>query len=1566
LGSASTFTSGLITFNYTVVATGGVTGYTSPVTGLPKDHIIADILHNPTDSPQTVTYTVVPISPTGCAAGPIKTIVITVNPTPQVIPGTPAQTICNDGTVNVILGSPSTFTTGVITFNYTVTATGGVTGFTTPLTGLLKDHVIADVLHNPTDSPQTVTYIIVPISPTGCPAGPAKVVVITINPTPQVVPGTLAQTICNDGSTNISLGSPSTFTSGVITFNYTVAATGGVTGFTTPVTGLPKGHVITDVLHNPTDSPQTVTYTIVPLSPTGCPAGPVKIVVITVNPTPQVISSTLNQTICNDAATSITLASPSIFTSGLITFNYTVTATGGVTGFTTPVTGLPRNFIISNVLHNPTNVPQTVTYTIVPVSPTGCASGPIKTVVITVNPTPQVNPSTLAQTICNDGTTSITLASPSIFSNGPIKFNYTVIATGGVTGFVTPVTGLPKDFVISDILHNPTDSPQTATYTIVPVSPTLCTAGPAKVVIVTINPTPRIFPIPSNSTQCDSLTTNIRLQSPSVFTAGLVTFKYTVTTTGSVSGYTTPVSGMGNNQIIGDKLINNTDHYQTVTYRIVPVSPAGCIDGVARDISIIVNPTPKVIPSNNFPAICYIGTLNGAPVNTQIVLNSPTVMTSGTIKFDYTVTVTGGPGVIVGNTAPASNLSTGYTINLAYQNNSAVLQSVYYSITPKVDNAICVPGRTVKSEVKVHAQPLQNIIVTKPLTCTGGAGLAALRAVISQGADPYHVDWRGPVGYHKVDSLDIANLSSGKYVITVIDNLGCNRSDSLSIVPVTARPYISPTQLNPGNYHVSCINATDGEILVSVTGGITPPYNYWVIKNDIDTLYNGIFTNNLSFADPTTYRYYTNLGAGSYTLVTRDVNGCENFTRIVFRVPPVIVPVFNKSTYAGGYNISCKGYNDGSVWVQSITGARGSYLYRWFTFDGNIPGPDNTNRIDNITAGKYYLETSDSYYPTCVKIDSITITQPDGMNLSGSVLSKSPDGNYNISCNGSVDGSISMTIAGGSGNYLFSWTGPSGYAANTKDITGLKTGTYTCLVKDLNGCTLVPSPTFTLTEPLPLVINPPIKSISNDGAYNINCYGANTGTINIAVSGGSIGNYKYVWSTTNGSGIINGQKDQTSLTAGTYHLVVSDLNNCVTSADISLTQPPDFVAKLTRTNITCQSPGFNNGSINLTVTGGIAPYSYLWSNGEITEDLIGLIPGDYEVTVTDFNGCIKKVSTRIDLPPALTYTRNISNFNGFNISCNGMANGFISIDPTTGVAPFVYSWTGPNGFTSSVKNISDLIAGQYQLQLVDSNQCKASEIFNLTEPGKLGMTFSLPSSTAGGFNINCAGDNTGYIDIEPVNQVSTVDYLWEDGIFGKTRTNLLAGNYSIIITDANNCHASAVVTLTQPDSLKIVFDITPPFCPDKPDGVILTSVSGGVKGADYFYRWADNSTNRNLSNVTRGFYKITVTDLNGCIAKDSVKVDPINETCLVLPKAFSPNGDLINDVWNIGMKELYPKMEVKIFNRWGESVWRSEKGYPIPWDGKSNGAQLPIDSYHYVIDLHNGSRPIIGNVTIVR
>ena len=1400
---------------------------------------------------------------------------------------------------------------------------------------------------------------------------------IWFEPTPAI--SASDEIICNNTFTNIL---PTTLTSPRygVRYVWNVSDPSGLIIGEMPSVGngYKIGRAIKQSLNNTGDTPNEIIYTLTPYtifadSSLHCIGNPIDIHVW-VEPTPQATIVTTTPIVCNGSNISVTINSPTVTTTSAdLSYVVAVTSTdaahlGGTAsiGFTKVKTDLPFTFI--GTLTNSSDAFITVTYTVTP-KLNGCSDGPPQSVIVKVEPTPQATIVTTTPIVCNGSNISVTINSPTVTTTSA-DLSYVVAVTstdaahlGGTAsiGFTKVKTDLPFTFI--GTLTNSSDAFITVTYT---VTPKLngCSDGPPQSVIVKVEPTPQATIVTTTPIVCNGSNISVTINSPTVTTTS-ADLSYVVAVTSTDAAHLGGTASIGFTKVKTDlpftiigTLTNSGDAFITVTYTVTP-KLNGCSDGTPKTVTVKVNPTPRVIPVNISSlkpdsSICSGGT-------TAIKLTTPTVMTSGGIIFDYSVSVTGS-GVVVGNTSPGVNRTPGYIIAFPYQDNSDTIQSVYYTITPKVDNAICVPGNIVVSEIKLHARPLQSIVVTKPLTCSGGAGLAALRAVISKGANPYQVVWDGPVGYHKVDSLAIANLSSGKYVIKVTDNLGCNRKDSISIVPVTARAYISADVIPPGNYNISCIGSTDGTILVSVTGGITPPYNYWVIKNDLDTLYSGIFTNNLIPSDPTTYRYYNNLGAGSYTLLIQDVNGCLNINRIVFRVPPPIVSVFSKSSHAG-YNISCKGYNNGYASVQT-SGGRGGYTYTWYTFNGNIPGPVNTDRIDNLIAGTYFLETKDVL--GCPKIDSTVVTEPDGLQLSSYQLSESADGNFNISCYGGNDGSITMTISGGSGNNVYFWTGPAGFTATTKDLTGLKAGGYTCLVRDQNGCVLIPSPSFTLTEPSALVMSPPVTSFSTDGAYNINCYGSNTGWINITVSGGSIGTYKYNWSTSNGSGIINGQKDQTLLTAGTYNLVVTDSNKCVITKDITLTQPPVFITQLTPTNITCKSPGFNNGSINLAVTGGVAPYSYLWSNGKVTKDIAGLTPGNYTVTVTDFNGCIKKDSARVDLPPNLNYTKNLSDYNGYGISCNGLANGFIHVDPTTGSAPFVYTWTGPDGFTSATKNISNLIAGQYQLLIVDSNECKASGTFDLTEPGKFGFTFTLPSSTAGGFNINCAGESTGSIDIDPVNQVKTVDYLWADGIFGKTRTDLPAGNYSVIIIDANNCHASSTITITEPDSMKLIFNILSPFCPDKPDGSIGTDVTGGVKGAVYSYRWSDNSSNSNLVNIPEGYYKVTVTDMNGCSIRDSVNVKPINEACLVIPNAISPNGDLINDVWNIGMKELYPSMEVIIFNRWGETIWRSERGYPRPWDGTSNGSSLPIDSYHYIIDLHNGSRPLIGNVTIVR
>ena len=113
-------------------------------------------------------------------------------------------------------------------------------------------------------------------------------------------------------------------------------------------------------------------------------------------------------------------------------------------------------------------------------------------------------------------------------------------------------------------------------------------------------------------------------------------------------------------------------------------------------------------------------------------------------------------------------------------------------------------------------------------------------------------------------------------------------------------------------------------------------------------------------------------------------------------------------------------------------------------------------------------------------------------------------------------------------------------------------------------------------------------------------------------------------------------------------------------------------------------------------------------------------------------------------------------------------------------------------------------------------------------------------------------------------------------------------------------------------------------------------------------------------------YEVAVTDVNLCTVNDTLDLVALNTHCLTIPNAISPNGDVINDVWNLGFVDPYPTMEVIIMNAWGQTLWESEPGYYIPWDGTSNGKLLPIDSYFYIIYLNDDiTEPIAGHVTLI-
>ena len=1022
-----------------------------------------------------------------------------------------------------------------------------------------------------------------------------------------------------------------------------------------------------------------------------------------------------------------------------------------------------------------------------------------------------------------------------------------------------------------------------------------------------------------------------------------------------------PMSGTEYN--IGDVLsgaFENTSNAPiTITFQITPIGP-GTTECTGQPIysSVTVNPKPRIIPF--ISEICYGGSAVISLVSdTELTMPKEDVLEFGYKTYRTDLSVSGFMG-------SQSNVAYGTVISSSYFNSSDTLQSIIYNIVPTFSSALgCLSGDTVSFEAKIHAQPLQNLIITKPLTCDGGSD-ASIQAITSRGAgglDGYYFDWIRTSsdqrhGY-KLDSL--TNGSGGIWTVTVTDSLGCKNERSISVSGAKFDPYMYVPVDPLSGYATSCVSSTDGQIWVMETGYLTgtAPFEYWIVKAGQDT---ASMSNHGYITNRGVFTILTGFDAGIYTLYMRDINGCYNTEtqQVELTAPPEILVTFESKKYTGNFDISCKGYSDGEVWLKTISGGNGGYRYKWTTVNGTITGVDTLDRIENITAGKYYIHITD--IKGCTKIDSIVIVEPPGMTLDSYELSTK--NGSNVSCYGGEDGYINIQISGGTGVYTYQWTGQDGFTSNQRNIAQLKAGVYGSLVRDANGCLLVPAPSFTLIEPPEISVST-TPSVSADGGYNID-YNGGTGSVQVTVTGGASGTYQYIWNTANGSGIVAGQKDQSSLTAGDYFLTVRDINGCEKTERIILTQPNALNLQFITKHITCASSIFNDGAIFLTVSGGVAPYTYVWSNGATTKDISGLTEGEYFVTVTDINGSTVTGSAETINPPPLIYTPQVSDYNGFGVSCFGMSNGYIHIDITSGTPPYLFSWTGPDGFSASTRNISGLKAGTYTMQITDNLGCVTNQIFNLSEPDKFEMTLNVSMSLDGRYNISCAGGKTGYIQVESVNGIGKVEYLWSDGLYGQIRNNLLAGNYNIIITDSNGCYANTSVTLTEPDPLKINFNVIEPLCSDMTAGVITTEVEGGVVTGSYNYRWMNNSTSSSLTNVGTGWYSVAIEDLNGCIVTDSVKVEAQSGSCLLIPNAISPNGDMINDVWNIGNIHLYPNVEVKIFNRWGYSVWTSEKGYPRPWDGTHAGRDLPVDSYHYIIDLNNGGKPIIGTITIVK
>jgi hypothetical protein len=396
-------------------------------------------------------------------------------------------------------------------------------------------------------------------------------------------------------------------------------------------------------------------------------------------------------------------------------------------------------------------------------------------------------------------------------------------------------------------------------------------------------------------------------------------------------------------------------------------------------------------------------------------------------------------------------------------------------------------------------------------------------------------------------------------------------------------------------------------------------------------------------------------------------------------------------------------------------------------------------------------------------------------------------------CSGLNNGVIAISnIVGGTGNYNWTLSGTSSATGSSASpnfsIPNLAVGNYNVSVLAFNGTGC--GTTFSTS----ISANPAITRTATP--TNLSCNGAANGAINLNVSGGSPG-YTYAWTASAGGTIPPGQasnRNLNGLTAGTYSVIITDSKGCTATLSQVITQPLAITVTPAITTVGCR--GSSTGAIALTIAGGTSPYTYLWNDGNTSQNRTGLAAGTYSVTVRDPNNCTRTESGISVTQPAAALSLS---FTQTNILVNGASTGAIDLTVTGGTSPYTYSWVGVS-FTATTQDISSRPAGVYNVAVTDARGCIANLSVTLTEPIIMVLSTSITNALCPpGAQTN---GNTGAINLTVSGGLPGYTYDWSDigtpGLFtdSEDRTNIPAGTYTVVVRDANGATRTTTVTVT--------------------------------------------------------------------------------------------------------------------------------------------------------------------------
>ena len=603
--------------------------------------------------------------------------------------------------------------------------------------------------------------------------------------------------------------------------------------------------------------------------------------------------------------------------------------------------------------------------------------------------------------------------------------------------------------------------------------------------------------------------------------------------------------------------------------------------------------------------------------------------------------------------------------------------------------------------------------------------------------------------------------------------------------------------------------------------------------------------------DTLTYSFDT---PGLYEVVLYSTCGAnDNVFTTNIHVYETTAAVLSVSDY-NGFEVSCFGADDGAIEVTASGGylpSGSSYHWQWL---GPYP---NQSSIDQLTAGEYVLIVTDT--ETCADTLAIELNEPPLLTTDASVIS---DYNgYHVSCFNLSDGEADVIAAGGVAPYSYSWS--AGSVAAT--VSGLSAGTYSCTVIDDNNC----EATDQVNLNQPDALQGQITLVSNYNGYEVSCFGASDGQAVFNASGGVMP-YSILW---NNQPYLLGATI-TGLSQSNLNFELIDLNGCTEQLTAVITQPPllslvtDVLSNYGGSDVSC--PGAADGQCIAIPSGGVLPYQYEWEDGssqDVSADT--LTSGSYSVIVMDANGCSVHDEVVIEDPEPIALTAQItSNYNGYQVSCFGANDGLAAAQASGAVPPFTYWWS--NG--STVPTASALHAGLVTVFATDNHNCDTVSVqLELNQPDSIRLS-NYTISDYNGFGVSCPNSADGSLEAEIAGGVMSYNYSWSNGYASAALSNLSAGEYTLAVTDLNNCVKYFSFNLTESDSLSIQALILPDTCLREVGSILLTPSGGAGNLAASLNGEPVDEMSCCLIN---GAYTVRLIDANGCVLQESLTVSNV-------------------------------------------------------------------------------------------